>query len=111
MVRLKLLLRQLFQNLSRRVWEKKCARLQAFLFVWEKKRILCSSGKRNASSVDRYKARLVAKGYAQQEGINFEETFALGSRITTIRYLLAFAAHHNWEVHQGDVKTAFLNGI
>ena len=62
-------------------------------------------------SVDRYKARLVAKGYAQKEGIDYEETFAPTSRITTIRCVIALAAHNNWEVHQLDIKTAFLNGF
>ena len=62
-------------------------------------------------SVDRYKARLVAKGYAQKEGIDYEETFAPTSRITTIRCVIALATHNNWEVHQLDIKTAFLNGL
>ncbi|MCO5553831.1 hypothetical protein L7F22_007357 [Adiantum nelumboides] len=61
-------------------------------------------------TVDRYKARLVAKGYAQQKGIDYDETFAPTSLASTIRSLLAIAAHHNWKVHQLDIKTAFLNG-
>ncbi|MDM1057574.1 hypothetical protein HX004_17660 [Myroides sp. 1354] len=50
-------------------------------------------------SIDRYKARLVAKGYAQQKGIDFDETFAPTSRMTTIRCIIALAAHHGWIVH------------
>ena len=61
-------------------------------------------------SVDRYKARLVAKGYAQQKGIDFEETFAPTCRMTTVRIICALAAHYGWNVHQVDIKTAFLNG-
>ncbi|GJU39396.1 retrovirus-related pol polyprotein from transposon TNT 1-94 [Tanacetum coccineum] len=57
------------------------------------------------------KARLVARGYRQEEGINFEESFALVARLNAIRIFLAFAAHMNMIVYQMDVKTAFLNGI
>ncbi|GJX22554.1 retrovirus-related pol polyprotein from transposon TNT 1-94 [Tanacetum coccineum] len=56
------------------------------------------------------KARLVARGYRQEEGIDFEESFALVSRLEAIRIFLAFAAHMNIVVYQMDVKTAFLNG-
>ncbi|GJT57153.1 retrovirus-related pol polyprotein from transposon TNT 1-94 [Tanacetum coccineum] len=54
--------------------------------------------------------RLVARGYRQEEGINFEESFALVARLEAIRIFLAFAAHINMAVYQMDVKTAFLNG-
>ncbi|GKE26511.1 retrovirus-related pol polyprotein from transposon TNT 1-94, partial [Tanacetum coccineum] len=57
------------------------------------------------------KARLVARGYRQEEGINFEESFAPVARIEAIRIFLAFPAHKNMIVYQMDVKTAFLNGI
>lgn len=56
------------------------------------------------------KARLVAKGYSQQEGIDFEESFAPVARIKAIRIFLANAASGNMIVYQMDVKTAFLNG-
>ncbi|GKC72930.1 retrovirus-related pol polyprotein from transposon TNT 1-94 [Tanacetum coccineum] len=55
------------------------------------------------------KARLVARGYRQEEGIDFEESFAPVSRLEAIRIFLAFAAHMNMVVYQMDVKTAFLN--
>ena len=66
--------------------------------------------RRSDGSIDRYKARFVAKGYAQQHGIDYDETFAPTSRMTTIRSVIALAAHFDWHVHQLDVKTAFLNG-
>ncbi|GKF69028.1 retrovirus-related pol polyprotein from transposon TNT 1-94, partial [Tanacetum coccineum] len=55
------------------------------------------------------KVRLVARGYRQEEGIDFEESFSLVSRLEAIRIFLAFAAHMNMVVYQMDVKTAFLN--
>ena len=59
----------------------------------------------------RSKARLVAQGYNQQEGIDYEETFAPVSRLETTRMLLAFACHKNFILYQMDVKSAFLNGF
>nr|GEU36119.1 retrovirus-related Pol polyprotein from transposon TNT 1-94 [Tanacetum cinerariifolium] len=56
------------------------------------------------------KARLVARGYRQEEGIDFEESFASVARLEAIRIFLAYAAHKNMVVYQIDVKTAFLNG-
>ncbi|GKA20988.1 retrovirus-related pol polyprotein from transposon TNT 1-94 [Tanacetum coccineum] len=55
------------------------------------------------------KARLVAKGYRQEEGIDFEESFALVTRIEAIRIFIANAASKNMTIFQMDVKTAFLN--
>ncbi|GJV64397.1 retrovirus-related pol polyprotein from transposon TNT 1-94 [Tanacetum coccineum] len=56
------------------------------------------------------KARLVARGYRQEEGIDFEESFALVARLEATRIFLAFVAHMNMVVYQMHVKTAFLNG-
>ncbi|GJR78106.1 retrovirus-related pol polyprotein from transposon TNT 1-94 [Tanacetum coccineum] len=56
------------------------------------------------------KARLVAKGYRQEEGIDFEESFAPVTRIEAIRIFIANAASKNITIYQIDVKTAFLNG-
>ncbi|KAJ9561761.1 LOW QUALITY PROTEIN: hypothetical protein OSB04_006921 [Centaurea solstitialis] len=61
--------------------------------------------------VVRNKAWLVAKGYRQQEGIDYNETFAPVARIEAIRMFLAYAAHKDFTVYQMDVKTAFLNGV
>ncbi|GJZ92415.1 retrovirus-related pol polyprotein from transposon TNT 1-94 [Tanacetum coccineum] len=56
------------------------------------------------------KARLVAKGYRQEEGIDFEESFAPVAHIEAIRIFIANAASKNMIIYQMDVKTAFLNG-
>nr|GEZ67680.1 retrovirus-related Pol polyprotein from transposon TNT 1-94 [Tanacetum cinerariifolium] len=56
------------------------------------------------------KAHLVARGYRQEEGIDFEESFAPVARLETIRIFLPYAAHKNMVVYQMDVKTVFLNG-
>ena len=60
--------------------------------------------------VTRNKARLVAKGYYQEEGIDFDETFAPVTNLEAIRIFLAYVAHANFKVYQMDVKSAFLNG-
>nr|GEZ21981.1 hypothetical protein [Tanacetum cinerariifolium] len=67
--------------------------------------------KDESSLAIRNKARLVAVGYSQQEGIDYDETFAPVSRIKAIRLFLAYAAHKDFTVFQMDVKTTFLNGI
>nr|GFD10024.1 retrovirus-related Pol polyprotein from transposon TNT 1-94 [Tanacetum cinerariifolium] len=64
-----------------------------------------------SSLVIQNKARLVAVGYSQQEGIDYDETFAPVARIEAIRLFLPYAAHKDFTVFQMDVKTAFLNGI
>ncbi|GJR85654.1 retrovirus-related pol polyprotein from transposon TNT 1-94 [Tanacetum coccineum] len=56
------------------------------------------------------KARLVAKGYAQEEGIDFKESFAPVARLEAVRIFVAYAAHKSFPIYQMDVKTAFLNG-
>nr|CAN78660.1 hypothetical protein VITISV_044392 [Vitis vinifera] len=61
-------------------------------------------------SINKHKARMVVKGYAQMFGVDFSETFAPIARLDTIRMLLALAAQKGWNIHQMDVKSAFLNG-
>ena len=62
-------------------------------------------------SVVRNKARLVAQGYSQEEGIDYDETFAPVARLEAIRILLAFACYMDFKLFQMDVKSAFLNGV
>ncbi|GJR21441.1 putative ribonuclease H-like domain-containing protein [Tanacetum coccineum] len=60
--------------------------------------------------VARIKARLVAQGHRQEEGIDYDELFALVARIEAIRLFLAFASYMGFMVYQIDVKSAFLYG-
>ncbi|GKD32152.1 retrovirus-related pol polyprotein from transposon TNT 1-94 [Tanacetum coccineum] len=62
------------------------------------------------NTVIRNKTRLVVRGYRQEEGIDFEESFAPVARMEGIRIFLAYIAHKSFTVFQMDVKTAFLHG-
>ncbi|KAM2638476.1 hypothetical protein EV1_022841 [Malus domestica] len=61
-------------------------------------------------TLDKFKARLVAKGYTQKPGIDFVDTYSPVAKFTSIRILMAIVARMDLELHQLDVKTAFLNG-
>nr|GFD38618.1 retrovirus-related Pol polyprotein from transposon TNT 1-94 [Tanacetum cinerariifolium] len=61
-------------------------------------------------TVIRNKSRLIVRGYRQEEGINFEASFAMVARMEAIRIFLAYATHKSFTVFQMDVKTAFLHG-
>jgi hypothetical protein len=61
-------------------------------------------------AIEKHKARLVAKGFSQKEGIDYTETFAPVAKMTTIRIVVSLAAKFGWEIHQMDVKSAFLHG-
>ena len=74
-------------------------------FKWVFKRKMKVDG-----SIDKYKARLVIKGYKQTEGLDYFDTYSPITRINSIRMVLEIVALRNLEVHQMDVKTAFLNG-
>jgi len=61
-------------------------------------------------SIEKYKARLVDKGFTQKHNIDFFDTFAPVTRISSICVLLALASIHKLVIHQMNVKTTFLNG-
>ena len=60
--------------------------------------------------VQRYKARLVAQGYDQTEVIHYNKVYSPVVRNTANRSIPALSNAKNWEVHQMDVRTAFLQG-
>lgn len=60
-------------------------------------------------TVTQNKARPVVKGDNQEEGIDYNETFAPESRLESIRLLIAFAAYKEFTLYQQDSKSAFLN--
>nr|GEX55016.1 hypothetical protein [Tanacetum cinerariifolium] len=62
------------------------------------------------NTVTHNKTRLVVRGYQQEEGIDFEESFAPVARMKAIRIFLAYTTHKGFIVYQMDVKTAFLHG-
>ncbi|GJW84299.1 retrovirus-related pol polyprotein from transposon TNT 1-94 [Tanacetum coccineum] len=73
-------------------------------WLWKNKK------KDEVQSVIRNKAILVAKGYAQEEGTDFEESFAPVARLEAVQIFIAYAAHKSFPIYQMEVKTEFLNG-
>ncbi len=61
-------------------------------------------------SMSTYKESLVAKGYAQIYAIDYEETYSLAAKMTTIRIIIVMATAKGWSLHQMDVKNVFFHG-
>jgi len=67
-------------------------------------------GKKDAvGNVVCYKAHLVAQGFSQVPGVNYFDTFVPVAKLASIHAVLAIAAAHNMEIHQINIKGAFLN--
>ncbi|GJR23061.1 retrovirus-related pol polyprotein from transposon TNT 1-94 [Tanacetum coccineum] len=66
--------------------------------------------KDEVQTVIRNKAILVAKGYAEEEGSDIEESFALVARLVAVWIFVAYAAHKSFPIYQIEVQTEFLNG-
>src|SRR6266702_2595793 len=67
--------------------------------------------KKDASGkVVRYKARLVAQGFSQVEGVDYFDTYTPVARLTSSRVVIAMANRLRLELHQVDIKGAYLNG-
>ncbi|GKB46885.1 retrovirus-related pol polyprotein from transposon TNT 1-94 [Tanacetum coccineum] len=82
-----------------------------FSMVIIKLKWLWKNKKDEYQTVIRNKARLVAKGYVQEEGVDFEESFAPVARLEAVQIFVAHVAHKFFPIYQMDVKTAFLNGL
>jgi hypothetical protein len=67
--------------------------------------------KHSDGSIERYKACLVARGFRQCYGLDYEDTFSLVVKPTTIRLLLLIAVTRGWSLCQLDVQNAFLHGL
>ncbi|GKF76324.1 retrovirus-related pol polyprotein from transposon TNT 1-94, partial [Tanacetum coccineum] len=91
------------ENIKEAMVDHKRKNIIALKWLWKNK---CDA----ENIMVRNKSRLVAKGFKQEEGIDFEESFAPVARLEAIRMFDAFAAHRNITIFQMDVKTAFLNG-
>ena len=52
----------------------------------------------------------MTKGYAQTYGVDFFDTFSPVAKMTSVRLFISLAATHNWDLHQIDIKNAFLHG-
>ncbi|GJS37221.1 retrovirus-related pol polyprotein from transposon TNT 1-94 [Tanacetum coccineum] len=91
------------KNIKEAMDDHKGKNVIALKWIWKNK---CDA----KSIMVRNKTRLVAKGYKQEEGIDFEESFAPVARLEAVRMFIAYANHKNITIFQIDVKTAFLNG-
>ena len=61
--------------------------------------------------MEKHKAIFVAHGFSQVEGIDYDETFALVARYSSIKSILALSTQMGCKIHQKDVKKTFLNGL
>jgi hypothetical protein len=59
--------------------------------------------------MEKYKARFVSRGFSQKEGEDYDETFSLVAKYTSIRAIMSLATSMGWRLHQTDVKISFLN--
>ena len=76
-----------------------------------KGRLVCKQKWDETGKITRYKVRYVAKGFAQRPGLNYDKTMAPTACLESLRAIAHIATSLNWELHQFDIKTAFLNGI
>jgi hypothetical protein len=76
-----------------------------------KGKLVCKKKRDDTGTITRYKVRYVAKGFAQKYGIDYDKTTAPTACLESLRLILHIAASLNWDIHQFDIKTAFLHGV
>jgi hypothetical protein len=74
-------------------------------------KLVCKRKHDDTGKIVRYKVRYVAKGFAQRQGIDYDKTTAPTARLESFRAIAHLGAALNWDLHQFDIKTAFLHGI
>ncbi|THH11071.1 hypothetical protein EW145_g912 [Phellinidium pouzarii] len=76
----------------------------------EEVRILEKCGTWEYVSIEKYKVRLVARGFTQVDGVDYysDDTFAPVTQLSSVHSILSYAAANNWEIHQIDIKLAYL---
>nr|GFA47154.1 putative ribonuclease H-like domain-containing protein [Tanacetum cinerariifolium] len=102
-----------FNNLETSITEKPKRKLWVLVDLPHEKRAIGTkwvfkNKKDERGIVVRNKARLVTQGHTQEEGIDYEEVFAVVARIEAIRLFLAYASFMGFMVYQMDIKSAFL---
>jgi hypothetical protein len=76
-----------------------------------KGKLVCKRKQDNKGHVVHYKVRYVAKGFAQIPGVDYDKTTAPTTHLESFRAIAHIATSLDWELHQFDIKTTFLNGI
>lgn len=59
-------------------------------------------------SIDKQKSRFMVEGFSQQEGEDYDKTFALVTRNTTISSIISISSSMGWNLHHMDANTTFL---
>ena len=76
-----------------------------------KGKLMCKRKHNDMGKVTHYKVHYVAKGFAQIPGLDYDKTTAPTAHLESLRAIAHITASLGWELHQFDIKTAFLNSI
>jgi len=74
-------------------------------------KLVCKHKCDDTGKIIRYKVWYVAKGFAQRQGIDYNKTTAPTTRLESFWAIAHLGATLNWDLHQFDIKTAFLHSI
>jgi hypothetical protein len=76
-----------------------------------KGQLVCKRKWDETGQITHYKVRYVAKGFTQRPGVDYDKTTAPTACLESLHTIAHIAASLDWEFHQFNIKTAFLNGI